>query len=224
MCNSMAKENSGIDARQAFNMAIHQWMLRIMSKIEDAASRGDTCYYADVARSEVPMYKEIAKRLADKGYTTELKESDDLAHLEISWMLADEKEPDDDRIKPINRIKDLPEGHWALEDYTRRWTIKQWHDKVVELNGMISFLQTEQTKMQNKMNQITIENTWLEADSYKIPFNRQVVACLEDEQLVIGVLTKPREFIIQYVIDPRNDTKINDAVIKQWKYATWPNP
>jgi len=94
MCDNMAKENTGIDARQAFNMAIHHHMLRLMSKIEDAASRGEICYYADVARSEVPMYKEMAKRLADKGYATELKESDDLAHLEISWMLADEKKLD----------------------------------------------------------------------------------------------------------------------------------
>lgn len=205
MCENMAKENSGIDARQAFNMAIHHHMLRLMSKIEDAASRGETCYYADVARSEVPMYKAMAKRLTDKGYTTELKESDDLAHLEVSWMLADEKEPDDDRIQPIKRIKDLPgikdtgikglpEGPWALEE------------------------------MWNKLNQLMIENTWLDADSHKIPLNKQVVACLEDEQLVIGVLTNPREFIIQYVIDPHNDKKINDAFIKQWKYAKWPKP
>ena len=213
MCDNMAKENTGIDARQAFNMAIHHHMLRLMSKIEDAASRGETCYYADVARSEVPMYKEIVKRLTDRGYTTEWKESDDLAHLEISWMLADEKEPDDDRIQPITRIKDLPNRDWVLDDDMRLWSIKQWHDKVVELNGMISFLQTERTKM--------LKNPW---HSYKIPFNRQVVACLEDEQLVVGVLMKPGEFIVQYVIDPRNDTKINDAVIKQWKYATWLKP
>ena len=218
MCNSMAKENSGFDARQAFNMAIHHWMLRIMSKIEEAASRGDTCYYADVARSEVPMYKEITKRLADKGYTTELKESDDLAHMEISWMLADEKEPDENRIKPIRELAP------SDKEDRRLWSISQWHQKVKELNCMISFLEDENTKMRNELGRVKIENTWLEADSYKIPYNKQVLAYLEGDtqKVVVGVLTKDGKFIAQFVVEPCNDKEISTELIGQWKRVSWP--
>lgn len=218
MCNSMAKENSGIDARQAFNMAIHHHMLRLMSKIEDAASRGETCYYADVARSEVPMYKEMAKRLADKGYTTELKESDDLAHMEISWMLADEKEPDENRIKPIRELAP------SDKEDRRLWSISQLHQKVKELNGMISFLEDENTKMRNELGRVKIENTWLEADSYKIPYNKQVLAYLEGDtqKVVVGVLTKEGKFIVQFVVEPCNDKEISTELIGQWKRVSWP--
>ena len=218
MCDNMAKENGGIDARQAFNMAIHHHMLRLMSKIEDAASRGETCYYADVARSEVHMYKEMAKRLADKGYTTELKESDDLAHMEISWMLADEKEPDENRIKPIRELAP------SDKEDRRLWSISQLHQKVKELNGMISFLEDENTKMRNELGHVKIENTWLEADSYKIPYNKQVLAYLEGDtqKVVVGVLTKDGKFIVQFVVEPCNDKEISTELIGQWKRVSWP--
>lgn len=220
MCDNMAKENNGIDARQAFNMAIHHHMLRLMSKIEDAASRGETCYYADVARSEVPMYKEMAKRLADKGYTTELKESDDLAHMEISWMLADEKEPDENRIKPIRELAP------SDKEDRRLWSISQLHQKVKELNGMISFLEDENTKMRNELGHVKIENTWLDADSYKIPYNKQVLAYLEGDtqKVVVGVLTKDGKFIVQYVVEPCNDKEISTELIGQWKRVSLPTP
>jgi hypothetical protein len=212
----MAKENSGIDARQAFNMAIHQWMLRIMSKIEDAASRGDTCYYADVARSEVPMYKEMAKRLADKGYTTELKESDDLAHLEISWMLADEKEPDENRIKPIRELAP------SDKEDRRLWSISQWHQKVKELNGMVSFLEDENTKMRNELGQVKIENTWLDRSAYSLP-SGQVVVFTSKGNMYIGVMGDAGTFNIQYDIVPYTGGgwMREDSIIK-WKRVVWP--
>jgi hypothetical protein len=212
----MAKENSGIDARQAFNMAIHQWMLRIMSKIEDAASRGDTCYYADVARSEVPMYKEMAKRLADKGYTTELKESDDLAHMEISWMLADEKEPDENRIKPIRELAP------SDKEDRRLWSISQWHQKVKELNGMVSFLEDENTKMRNELGQVKIENTWLDRSAYSLP-SGQVVVFTSKGNMYIGVMGDAGTFNIQYDIVPYTGGgwMREDSIIK-WKRVVWP--
>ena len=216
MCNSMAKENSGIDARQAFNMAIHQWMLRIMSKIEDAASRGDTCYYADVARSEVPMYKEMAKRLADKGYMTELKESDDLAHLEISWMLAEEKEPDENRIKPIRELAP------SDKEDRRLWSISQLHQKVKELNGMISFLEDENTKMRNELGHVKIENTWLDRSEYSLP-SGQVVVFTSKGNMYIGVMGEDGKFNIQYDIVPYTGGgwMREDSIIK-WKRVVWP--
>ena len=216
MCNSMAKENSGIDARQAFNMAIHHHMLRLMSKIEDAASQGETCYYADVARSEVPMYKEMAKRLTDKGYTTELKESDDLAHMEISWMLADEKEPDENRIKPIRELAP------SEKEDRRLWSISQWHQKVKELNCMISFLEDENTKMRNELGQVKIENTWLDRSAYSLP-SGQVVVFTSKGDMYIGVMGDAGTFNIQYDIVPYTGGgwMREDSIIK-WKRVVWP--
>lgn len=220
MCNNMAKENSGIDASQAFNLALYHHLKRLMSKIEDAASRGETSYYADVARSEVPMYKAMAKRLNSKGFTTELKESDDLAHMEISWMLAGENEPVGDCSKPIRELMPYEEAE------RHRWSIRQWETKVKELNGMITFLQDDNTKMRNEMDRVKIENTWLEADSYKIPYNKQVLAYVEGDcqKAVVGVLTKDGHFVVQYVVEPCNDKDIPEGLIGQWKRFSWPHP
>ena len=225
MCNNMAKENSGIDASQAFKLAVYHHLKRIMPKIEDAAAKGGTDYYISVAPEEKPLARAIIRRLESKGYKAELHTYDEDTQLEISWDHADEPEPCDcNRIKPI---KELPPTTCASEEEERHlWSIKQWETKVKELNGMITFLQDENTKMRNEMDRVKIENTWLEADSYKIPYNKQVLAYVEGEcqKAVVGVLTKDGHFVVQFVVEPCNDKDIPEGLIGQWKRFSWPHP